>query len=282
MKWLLREIRLLPLVLFATASLFALKAFGLLSGGGYLLGSSRPVQAEETASQRVERSPAWNTLGNSDITGAVDAKTKEKDNGKAAKPGGKEAETKGKPADTKAAPAVKNEKPAPQEPPAAPNGTVVTLDGRSLSPAERAILTRLQERRQELEARARELDMRENLIAAAEKRLEARMAELKDLDARINAAMNKRDEAEAARFKSLVGMYENMKAKDAAKIFDRLELRVLIEVAGQINPRRMSDILALMTPEAAERLTVELANRARAAEPAPSPSDLPKIEGRPG
>ena len=56
-------------------------------------------------------------------------------------------------------------------------------------------------------------------------------------------------------------MYENMKAKDAAKIFDRLDIKVLVEVASQIKPRRMSDILAQMTPEAAERLTVELAAR---------------------
>jgi flagellar motility protein MotE (MotC chaperone) len=36
-------------------------------------------------------------------------------------------------------------------------------------------------------------------------------------------------------------------------------LRVLIEVASQINPRRMSDTMAQMQPEAAERLTIELA-----------------------
>ena len=57
-------------------------------------------------------------------------------------------------------------------------------------------------------------------------------------------------------------MYENMKPKDAAKIFDRLDIKILVEVASQIKPRRMSDILAQMSPEAAERLTVELANRA--------------------
>ena len=43
----------------------------------------------------------------------------------------------------------------------------------------------------------------------------------------------------------------------------------------------MSDILALMSPEVAERLTGEIAARAGAVEkPAPAP-DLPKIEGRP-
>ena len=64
-------------------------------------------------------------------------------------------------------------------------------------------------------------------------------------------------------------MYENMKAKDAAKIFDRLDLRILVEVVNAMNPRRMSDILGLMTPEAAERLTVEIANRSGAIDKAP-------------
>jgi flagellar motility protein MotE (MotC chaperone) len=72
-------------------------------------------------------------------------------------------------------------------------------------------------------------------------------------------------------------MYDNMKAKDAAKIFDRLDMRVLIEVASQINPRRMSDIMAQMTTEAAERLTIELANRAKEKG---SATELPKIEGQ--
>jgi hypothetical protein len=86
--------------------------------------------------------------------------------------------------------------------------------------------------------------MRESLIKAAEKRLEGRVAELKELEARINNAVQTKEEGEAARFKNLVTMYENMKAKEAAKIFDRLDTRVLFEVATQITPRRMSDILA--------------------------------------
>ena len=76
-------------------------------------------------------------------------------------------------------------------------------------------------------------------------------------------------------------MYENMKAKDAAKIFDRLDLRILVEVVNAMNARRMSDILGLMTPEAAERLTIEIANRSGAIGKAAAPAELPKIEGRP-
>ena len=59
-------------------------------------------------------------------------------------------------------------------------------------------------------------------------------------------------------------MYETMKPKEAAKIFDRLDIKVLLDVASQIKPQRMSEILAQMSPEAAERLTVELAARSGA------------------
>jgi flagellar motility protein MotE (MotC chaperone) len=164
---------------------------------------------------------------------------------------------------------------------APPNGTVIETNGALLpSSSERAILERLQERRKELDARARELDIREGLIAAAEKRVEGKISELKQAQAQVGTAEQRKDEAEIARLKGLVTMYENMKPRDAAKIFDHLEMSVLIEVASQINPRKMSDILALMSAETADRLTVELANRSQGAGRGGN-SELPKIEGRP-
>jgi flagellar motility protein MotE (MotC chaperone) len=76
-------------------------------------------------------------------------------------------------------------------------------------------------------------------------------------------------------------MYEGMKPKDAAKVFDHLEMPVLIEIATQIAPRKMSDILGLMSTDAAERLTVEMARRAGSDQSASaSTADLPKIEGK--
>jgi flagellar motility protein MotE (MotC chaperone) len=170
-------------------------------------------------------------------------------------------------------------KPAIAAKPPPPKETNV-LETRLGSPAERAILERLQDRRKELDARARELDMRESLIKAAEKRLEGKVAELKQVEGRINSAEGKKDEQEASRFKGLVSMYENMKAKDAARIFDRLDMKVLLQVASHINPRQMADILGQMSPEAAERLTVEFASRSDGPR-SQSPADLPKIEGQP-
>ena len=137
----------------------------------------------------------------------------------------------------------------------------------------------MQARRQELDARAREIDIRENLLKAAEKRIESKVEEMKATESRISVANEQKAEADNARFKGIVTMYESMKPKDAAKVFDRLEMPVLIEIASQIAPRKMSDIMGLMQPEAAERLTVELARRA-SGEKAAAAADLPKIEGK--
>ena len=171
----------------------------------------------------------------------------------------------------------------PTDPPSSPNGTVIPINATpnpSPSAAERAILERLQERRQELEKRARELDIREGLIADAERRVDSKLMQIREGQQQLATAAQKKEEAEAARFKSLVTMYETMKPRDAAKIFDRLEVNVLLQVASMMNPRSMSEILALMTPDRAEQLTVELANRAKASPKDPG-ANLPKIEGRP-
>ena len=283
MRW-VRDFRLIPVVLIAIVCLFALKTLGLLLDGRYTLGgffgggaplrgappnnaallrSGKPLTARagELAPPERKRSWAQEAFNYPDITGSAGGHAPaEKPHGEQGKPEGGIA------------------KPGPAEPKPDPGGTVIPLEGKPVSAAERAILERLQERRQELDARARELDVRENLLKAAEKRVEARVAEMKEIEARINAATQQKEETEASQLKSLVTMYENMKPKDAAKIFDHLDLRVLIDVSSQINPRRMSDIMAQMLPEAAERLTVELANRAN-----PHPNkpnlDLPKIEG---
>jgi flagellar motility protein MotE (MotC chaperone) len=273
---LFRDFRLIPVVLAAAIALFTLKVLGIAFDGGYTL-TGLDREAGETAlnpprttaaasAPRGGKSWAQEMFGYPDITGAVAAKKKEGESD----------------ADKNAKAEAANKQPV--EPKPGPNGTVIPLTNggeRPQSPAERAILERLTERRQELDARTRELDIRESLLKAAEKRMEAKLAELKEVEGRVASASKKREEAEAANFKSLVVMYENMKAKDAAKIFDRLEMSVLIQVASQVNPRRMSDIMAQMMPEAAERLTVELANRANGVDRSQTPADLPKIEGRP-
>jgi flagellar motility protein MotE (MotC chaperone) len=284
----LRDLRLIPIVLFATISLFALKSIGLLINGHYALDETRMLDDDITgtiAGDAGDASKAGKEVGAAAKADGVPSASAQSSPRSSRQSWAQQMfnypETTGTVEGKKDAAPPKPKVATPEEPPKGTKGwKPVPIDGgRVQSPAEIAVLERLQERRAELDARAKEVEMRESLLKAAEKRLEGRLAELKDLEARVNNSAQQRDEAEAARFKNVVTMYETMKPKEAAKIFDRLELKILVEVAKEINPRRMSDILAQMTPDAAQQLTVELAAHAAAKD---SNAELPKIEGKPG
>ncbi len=157
------------------------------------------------------------------------------------------------------------------------SGRVVDLS--SDSKTERAVLERLGDRRKVLERRQEELDLREQLLKAAESRLEKRITELKQLENKIDSQVAKKEKAKADKLKDLVKMYESMRAKSAANIFNRLDLDVLVPVAKQMKPRKLADIMGRMAPEAAERLTVALADLENSTA-TPAMQALPKIEGR--
>jgi len=244
-----RNIRVIPVVLIAICGLAVLKVAGLVIDGGYVF-DYQPQTTKRSWAQEAFNFPGARTEP-ADITGSVQEKKEETP----------------KPAVT--APEVTK-----------PEGTIIYPEQtQPVSASERAILERLQARRQEIEARAREIDIRESLLKAAEKRMELHAEELKAAESRVTAATGQKNETDAARFKGIITMYEGMKPKDAAKVFDRLEMSVLFEIASQIAPRKMSDILGLMSPEAAERLTIEMARRAGGDKSA-SADELPKIEGK--
>ena len=171
-----------------------------------------------------------------------------------------------------------------------PNNKAGIINGTAqpVSPAEKAILERLGERRGEIESRMRELEIRERLLDTAEKRLDGRAGDLKAIEDKNSTATPKPAVEEAKAIKNLVIMYEAMKPKDAARVFDRLGLEVLVPVVQQMNPRKMSEVLAAMAPERAEKLTVALATSSRTPQPErlavemPLPSnELPAITPAP-
>src|SRR5256885_2024702 len=153
-----RDIRVIPVVLVAVFGLAVLKVAGLIIDGGYVF-DYQPNATQKSWAQNAFNFPGGpNKVARvypDDITGSVHEKPKEKPKEEAPKP---------------AAPAAE----APK-----PDGVVVEQNIQQVSPSERAILERLQARRQELETRAREIDIRESLLKSAEKRIESKVEDLK-------------------------------------------------------------------------------------------------------
>lgn len=135
-----------------------------------------------------------------------------------------------------------------------------TGDGRRFSEAEIEILQSLSRRREELDTRARDLDTREAVLAAAQKRLDEKLEELKALERRIGGLAGEQDAERERQMRSLVKVYETMKPKDAARIFETLDMEILEGVAVRMKEQKIAPILAEMASERAKDLTVRLAN----------------------
>jgi flagellar motility protein MotE (MotC chaperone) len=153
-------------------------------------------------------------------------------------------------------------------------------DTETSSAAEVDVLSSLSKRRAELDTRARAQDMRENVLAATEKRVDEKIAALKSLQMQMTALLGQRDAAQEKQVASLVKTYSSMKPKDAARIFDGLSEDVLIPVAQEMKSDALAPVLAAMSPAAAQKLTVKLASKlslpetAAAAPSPPAPAPL--------
>jgi flagellar motility protein MotE (MotC chaperone) len=160
-----------------------------------------------------------------------------------------------------AAPAAAAASPAAasQPEPAAAAGNV--LDPLSMSPAEVDLLQKLAERRAELDKRAAELSQREVLLQAAEKRIDEKIAKLAELKKDIGGIVDKQNQEDQDRLKSLVKIYETMKPVDAARIFSQLDMPVLLGVLENMKERNAAPILAAMDPGKAKAVTLALAER---------------------
>ncbi len=140
-----------------------------------------------------------------------------------------------------------------------------------LSQAEVQVLQALTERRATLDQRAAQAETQDELMLAAERRLDERLTELRQLESTVNELLGHLDEAQETRLASLVDVYQRMRAKDAATVFDGLDDAVLLQVAGRMRQANLAEVMGRMDPERARRLTQMLAERAR---PPTAGSDL--------
>ncbi len=251
------KIRLLPLVVVAALALLGLKVveFGLRDGRG-----REVVAVDPRSGAEVDMITTGSSSG---------GETKPAEEGHGAPAGGEAGAGAGGVTPSKVDTKVSGDKPSEAKP----------VPGQELL-SEIEILQKLAERRKQLEERERQIQMREDLLRASEGRITKRIDELKGLEDQIGTAAAAKEQAKSQELADLVKMYESMKAKDSARVFDKLDIGLLAEIARQMNPKKLGDVVAKMTPEQAEKLTVELANRRPKEVVRPPQAELPKIQGR--
>ncbi len=131
--------------------------------------------------------------------------------------------------------------------------------------SERTLLNDLRERRRQLDSREAALGVRETTLAAITTRIDVRMAELSALKSQLEALEAQRAARDDANWRSLVKVYEAMKPRDAATIFNDLDLPVLLAVLDRMKEAKAALVLSAMLPDRARMVTAELAQmRAKA------------------
>ncbi len=119
----------------------------------------------------------------------------------------------------------------------------------------------LTKRRREMDAREKELVLREALVKAGEQEIDQKYKEMESIRADIQSLLKQQTAEEDKRITSLVKIYEGMKAKDAARIFDTLDMDVLLAVMTKMSERKTAPVLAAMDPEKARRVTILMAEQ---------------------
>ncbi len=119
----------------------------------------------------------------------------------------------------------------------------------------------LGKRREELDKREADMVAREALLRAAEQEIDRKYNELSQLRQEIEKLLQKQSDEEQARIASLVKIYEGMKPKDAARIFDTLDIDVLMSVMSHMSERKLSPVMAEMNPERAKTITIMMAEQ---------------------
>ena len=158
--------------------------------------------------------------------------------------------------DAKEGDAVKIEKPDPIN-----TDPILPEDQENFSEAEINVLKRLSERRQELDKRNRDMDQREALLKITEQRIDKKLGDMKTMQEQLRGMITAASAEQKAKTESLVKIYEIMKPKDAANIFNALEMPVLLSVIANMKESRVAPILAAMDAQKAKLVTSALMDK---------------------
>ncbi len=141
--------------------------------------------------------------------------------------------------------------------------TIENPDNQIYSDSEIDVLQSLSSRRSKIEEQEKELAVKIAMLNAAEMQIDKKIQKLKNLESSIKQLVITYDEQEESKMKSLVTIYSSMKPKDAARIFNDLDMDILIKLFSQMKETKAAVILSAMDVGKANALTLELANKNR-------------------
>ena len=134
------------------------------------------------------------------------------------------------------------------------------------SPEKIALLLKLKNRNQELDEEHKKIKEKSDVLKTIEhkidekyKELDQKRLDLEKVKSEATELTQKLAEEDEKKLQSLVKIYQSMKPKDAARIFDGLDMRVLLDVLSRMKEANAGTILANMSSDRAKNVTLYLA-----------------------
>ena len=132
--------------------------------------------------------------------------------------------------------------------------------------SEKQLLQQLRKRRTEIESNKDELPAEKMALESIKQYIDNRLDVLENLQNKLKPQFNNNNQNDGKKIQKLVKVYESMKPKEAAKIFNDLQIGVLVEMTLSMKESRLAAILSEMKPEKARELTSILATQSDIAE----------------
>ncbi|MEM9127135.1 MAG: hypothetical protein AAGB28_15210 [Pseudomonadota bacterium] len=129
------------------------------------------------------------------------------------------------------------------------------------APDVQVLLTELLRRESRLEQREDALRDREMALKVAENAIETRLATLRDAEDALSQTLALADQAAENDLTRLTDVYQNMKPKDAAALFETMDPTFAAGFLSRMPPDAAAGVLAGLSPEAAYTISVMMAGR---------------------
>jgi len=134
-------------------------------------------------------------------------------------------------------------------------GKTACVEKKGFTDEELSHFNKLSERKKELDLREAELTSLEEELHKQKKEVETRIAKLEQIREEVANVLKDRVEVDQVRVNTLVEFYSNMKPKQAADVFGKLNEDLAVEVLGKMKKKNAAEILNLLDPTKARVLS---------------------------
>jgi flagellar motility protein MotE (MotC chaperone) len=123
------------------------------------------------------------------------------------------------------------------------------------------ILKALGKEREKISIREKEINEKEKKLQILEKKIDEKIKTLTEIIQKIEEYLKIIDKNDNDKSKSMSQIYASMKPKDAANIFDKLDMTTILTIANQMSEKKLSAVLSALPPERAKEITEKLTKR---------------------